>query len=521
MSFLNDLGRRPTLTAGLAILLVVLVRLVVVILSPAEIGPDEAQYWRWSHELSFGYYSKPPLIAWAIAASTTLFGDGEWAIRFFAPILHGGAAFMLFLLGRDAFSIRTGAWASAVYLLMPGVFLSSAIMSTDALLLPAAAAALYFLWRFRAGGGFADAAFAGLALGLAMLAKYAALYIYGGIALAALLDRDMRRSVLSPAGGVLLGCSLLVLTPNLLWNAANDFATIGHTADNANFESVDVDVLRVGSFLADQAAVFGPVMLIALLTGLALIAGRHGSDIARREVWLICFVAPPLIVILGQEILSRAHANWAAIAYPGACVLLASWIDRMFGRPASGRAGGWRSVALWIKAGVAVNVAIGLLFSLAWVVPGFAETSGLSSAMKGVRGWKETVAELSTRAGDIRATAIMVDDRELWHGLDYYGRDKSLPPVRAWRRGAIAHSHAEQEGQIRTGEDVRVLVASGSEWLRVMIRQDFRMIQDIGYLSVPIGPQRERRLKLYLASGYAPAERTQAFESRFASQREP
>ena len=74
---------------------------------------------------------------------------------------------------------------------------------------------------------------------------------------------------------------------------------------------------------------------------------------------------------------------------------------------------------------------------------------------------------------------------------------------------------------MRPGEDVRVLVASGSEWLRAMIRQDFRMIQDIGYLSVPIGPQRERRLKLYLASGYAPAERTQAFETRYASQREP
>ena len=84
------------------------------IIAPPEIGPDEAQYWRWSEKLDFGYYSKPPLIAWVIAGSTAVFGDSEWAIRFFAPVLHGIAAFFLFLLGRRAFDARIGAWAAAI-----------------------------------------------------------------------------------------------------------------------------------------------------------------------------------------------------------------------------------------------------------------------------------------------------------------------------------------------------------------------------------------------------------------------
>ena len=74
---------RSLLAIGLAVLL----RLAVLIASPLEIGPDEAQYWRWSRTLDFGYYSKPPLIAWVIAASTAVFGEGEWAIRVSAPIL--------------------------------------------------------------------------------------------------------------------------------------------------------------------------------------------------------------------------------------------------------------------------------------------------------------------------------------------------------------------------------------------------------------------------------------------------
>src|SRR5262245_42918067 len=141
MQAVKNLWRRnPVLAAGLAIGALVLARLVVVIATPLEIGPDEAQYWRWSRTLDFGYYSKPQLIAWALALSSAVFGDGEWGIRFLAPILHGVAAFFLFLLGRQAFDARIGAWSAAIYLLMPGVWLSSTIMSTDAVLLPAWAA---------------------------------------------------------------------------------------------------------------------------------------------------------------------------------------------------------------------------------------------------------------------------------------------------------------------------------------------------------------------------------------------
>ena len=176
MNALTHLWRRnPSACVALLIAAISVLRLVVVLLAPIEIGPDEAQYWRWSEKLDFGYYSKPPLVAWVIAASTALFGDGEWAIRLSAPILHGAAAFFLFLLGRRAFDARIGAWAAAIYLLMPGIWLSSAIMSTDAVLLPTVSAALYFLWRFRDAPSFGNAVLAGACIGLAMLAKYAAL----------------------------------------------------------------------------------------------------------------------------------------------------------------------------------------------------------------------------------------------------------------------------------------------------------------------------------------------------------
>ena len=41
---------------------------------------DEAQYWLWSKELDFGYYSKPPLLAWFLFGHTAFLET-----RFFFP----------------------------------------------------------------------------------------------------------------------------------------------------------------------------------------------------------------------------------------------------------------------------------------------------------------------------------------------------------------------------------------------------------------------------------------------------
>jgi hypothetical protein len=69
--------------AGLLIL-----RVLVLLLDPNSLYADETQYWLWSREVDWGYFSKPPMIAWIIAATTAVFGDADWAVRLAAPFLH-------------------------------------------------------------------------------------------------------------------------------------------------------------------------------------------------------------------------------------------------------------------------------------------------------------------------------------------------------------------------------------------------------------------------------------------------
>src|SRR4051794_6724481 len=55
------------------LLAVTVLRLVWLAGDPINLYPDEAQYWLWSRHLAFGYFSKPPLLPWIIAATTALF----------------------------------------------------------------------------------------------------------------------------------------------------------------------------------------------------------------------------------------------------------------------------------------------------------------------------------------------------------------------------------------------------------------------------------------------------------------
>src|SRR6266436_3945441 len=151
-------------------------RLLWLAIQPADLFPDEAQYWVWSQQLALGYYSKPPLVAWLIALTTGLFGDSEFAVRLSAPLLHAGAAIFVYGIGARLYDRRVGFWSALAYASLPGVSVSAFIISTDAALLLFWAAALYCFVRARDQGGRAWWLAVGVAAGFGLLAKYAMAY---------------------------------------------------------------------------------------------------------------------------------------------------------------------------------------------------------------------------------------------------------------------------------------------------------------------------------------------------------
>ncbi|MCR9079030.1 MAG: glycosyltransferase family 39 protein [Hyphomonadaceae bacterium] len=497
-------------------------RVLLVLWSPLELYADEAQYWRWGQSLEWGYYSKPPMIAWMIHVSTTLFGDSEAAIRIFAPLFHAVSAFVLLLLSRRMFGPMAGLFTTVAYLFMPGIVLSSGVISTDGVLFPFWCTALYLFWRLRENDlGWLGVAALGIAMGAGFLSKYAMLYFAIGIALTSLIDRDTRAAVLSQKGVVALLIAAAVFAPHMLWNAANEFKTVSHTVDNANLGGQLFNLENFPKFLGDQLGVFGPVSFIALLAGLTFVRPRGEladlGDAAHaqrtKENWLACFIVPVLLIIAFQAVLSRAHANWAATAYPAASVWIGGFLIR---------AKGWR-IAFW--SGLAFQGAVGVLATVvALGPPSWTAAIGRDNDLKRVRGWNDLSRQLQSEIDRLQPTAILVDEREVWHGIDYYLKDTLETPLIMWRYNPGPKSYAEGVDLAQLDHS-RVLVASYRSNLRPPIQADFATWQPEGAISVDLGHRSngcpiQRELRLYLVSDYDPLPRTTEWTQAFKTEDE-
>ncbi|MEM0987777.1 MAG: glycosyltransferase family 39 protein [Pseudomonadota bacterium] len=306
------------------ILGVAVLRLGINTLDWVPVHFDEGQYWAYGQELAWGHFSKPPLVGWVIYLTTWLGGDTTFALRIGAVAAHAAVAGLIYLAGTRLFDGRTGFWAAAGYTLAPGVSVSSMIMTTDPVMMVGWALALYAWIRTAEmhpkSGVLSWWAVLGLGLGLAMLAKYTALTFAGGALAYALFSARGR----DWAGtGLAALVAALVFLPNVLWQVANDFATVTHVAEDAAPAGARVNPDKMAEFVGAQLGVIGPVWFLAIV--LALWGWRGWRDDWRMRL-LAWQTAPLILTMVAVAFLSRAHANWAAPAYVAGSILAAHWL---------------------------------------------------------------------------------------------------------------------------------------------------------------------------------------------------
>ena len=302
------LPERNPLALGLAgIALVTLWRVALLPFNSTDLFVDEAQYWFWGQEMAWGYYSKPPLIGWILRVFTEIGSDSTFWIRLPLPLLHGATAIVLTLVAKRLFDPAIGALAGLAYVTLPAVALGSLLVSTDTPMLFCFALAMLawlHLTERRAPGW---AVVLGAAIGVGLLAKYAMIYFPLTAALAAVAVPRARISLRDAL--IAVAVALAVIAPNLAWNAANDFSTLRHTGDNADWEGFQLNLAGLAEFVGGQFAIAGPVLFAAWIAGL----GRVGED--WRFGWLALLSAPIFAIVSFQALQSGANANWAAAAH--------------------------------------------------------------------------------------------------------------------------------------------------------------------------------------------------------------
>jgi len=413
--------------ALLGVLAITAARVALLWFNQTDLFVDEAQYWFWGQELAFGYYSKPPMIGWLIRAVTELAGsDAAHWVRLPGPILHGITALILGAVAARIAGPRAALVAALVYVTLPMVALGSLLISTDTVMFPFLAGALWTYLRLLRRPGLGWAAATGALLGMAFLAKYAAGYYILCALLAAAILTDARPGWRAAAGIAL--AFLIVIAPNLAWNLQNGLSTVQHTLDNADWvrdpaARAGVNLSGLAAFFAAQFAVVGPVIFAALMA-LALRWRRQGP--ATRV--LLLFSLPILALVSVQALLAEAYANWAAAAYLAGTVAV---VPALLAAPRA-----------WLILSFAINGALSLAFPLASLR---AETLTLGqprpvlSRYIGRHEMSRAILEIARAEG---ARAIVAGDRDVLADLFYTGRNAGLPIHAVPPQGRAPHHYA-------------------------------------------------------------------------------
>ncbi len=324
--------------------------------------PDEANYWQWSRYLDIGYYDHPPMIAWLIWLSTTLFGQNEFAVRLPTVLGITVASIYLCMLAAHWFSRRC---AFHVALLTQGILLlnGSALVATpDGLLIPCWAAACYHAAMALDQDKLSQWLFTGIWFGLGLLSKYTMFLFLPSLFFCMLFTGMYRKRLFSVKPWLGLCIGFVVFTPVVIWNSRHDWVTFRHVLFQGGVNDATFFTLRyIGDFFASQAALLSPVIFLFILAG--WLNGWFSKRLRSGDAPFLIFMSlTTFLVFMLLAFHVRIYGNWPAPAYLTALVLIAALYS-------PGQAGTTGRNKLWVFAvGLSIFMSSAVLVQLMYPV---------------------------------------------------------------------------------------------------------------------------------------------------------
>ena len=225
----------------------------------------------WSERLAPAYFSKGPGIAFAIRASTAVFGANEFGVRFFSPLLAAGTSLLLFYFARRLFNATAGLWAVIALNVTPifniGAFLMTIDRVVDFFLAggdvhllacvgkkPAVFLVLAVDRTCSLGSGF----FPNTPTRLSSFRLYWCLPLRPGL--------GTNSSV--PAFICCLAMFALCTVPPIMWNAQHAWITLAHLRSRGGLEhGFGFHPVEVLSFLGQHFLAYSPFLFLAIGVG--------------------------------------------------------------------------------------------------------------------------------------------------------------------------------------------------------------------------------------------------------------
>ena len=316
----EEKSNQPTLSIYWRIVSVATIAFIIVLrflyAGTTEIIPDEAYYWNYKQHLDFGYLDHPPLIAWGLWLSTSIFGDNEFGVRLFPLICGLGVIIGIYRLTSLLFD-RTSAYIAAFLAsVLPFTAATGYFATTDAPQILFWTLCLYFLAKIILHQSSYAWIGVGICIGLGLLSKYSIALLALSIVIYLLVDRNMRRWWKHPITYFSALLALLLFLPVLYWNAQNDwssfiFQTI-RRLDRTNLFSTHYLLLHI-LILLTPIGVY--LYLKPTFNIKSLVSGQDKKLATSYSYFFLVFTLAPFSVYLYYSFNHYPRFHWTAPAW--------------------------------------------------------------------------------------------------------------------------------------------------------------------------------------------------------------
>jgi 4-amino-4-deoxy-L-arabinose transferase-like glycosyltransferase len=311
----------------------------LVLAASYELSSDEAYYYLWSQHPDLSYFSKGPGVAFAIRASTALFGPTEFGVRFLSPLLALGTSLIVFHFARRLYNERVAIWTVLLLNALPIFNVGAIVMTIDPLSIFLWAASVYTFWlALEKSPAFSWWwPLTGLLIGLGFLAKYTNAMELLSILLLLAFTRRYRRDLLGPGFWSMLVIALACTIPVIVWNSQHAWITLVHLSARGGLNTgFAIRPRAFLQFLGKQCGVYSPLVFIGLIWSLWWAGQRAGTQFKPR--FLGAFAVPLLVMYASLAIKSPGEPNWTAPAFVTLGILgVALWLEKIAERPILGR----------------------------------------------------------------------------------------------------------------------------------------------------------------------------------------
>ena len=458
---------------------------------------DEAYYYHWSLNLDWGYYSKPPVVAWVIAFFTSVFGDTAFAVKLGAPILYAGAAVFVYLIAEMLAGARAACFSGWVFLTSILVGYNSLFITTDAPLLFFWAATIWSFLKSQqsevsSAGALKYWFLTGLFCGLGMLSKYTMGALPLSLFLYLLSTEKGRQQLVTVGPWVAAVFAGLIFSSNIIWNFQNEFVALRHTSEISGVDSDWFNPGKLLEFVGAQFLVFGPVWAWLLIRrAWSQSKGKIGSSSNSDRILWFC-ILPLLAVICAQALLSHAFVNWAGPVYVAGSVLVGISLAA-------------RQDRLWLWAGV-INLILLSLFSH-WPIlmdaAGVQRDKSIDPYFR-VLGWDQVADGVAPYLQEDESILLASESRKLLAVLGFYATPGEFRLAR-W---------SENPEDIRDYYDLRVNLRNYQSdaqqsflWVsetqpEVNVLSAFESNEYLGVVEVPVYHNLSQKIYLYQMQGF-------------------